>query len=299
MIRYLIAGAIGMLIVAATSGFANAGDGRAHGFAQPLVKPMVAGIQEDLAELGYYTGPVNGELNAGTAAAIRLVQKAAGVDADGRADQEIANMLNFAEVPPHDGPALTASGTAAQATQQADKAPARPKTDPYLKAAQKKLKAMGLYDGAIDGLMGPKSEQALIDFRVEQGLKGPARLTPELLAAIMSAQPAAAETGTTPDTDPTPDGARTPEPDKTDAATPDDTAPVTTSTGDPAPAPRPHMTHPDDAPAAGGPEAEAFQPMPEKEDGDMPTDATGDPAPETGARQQTPPPGSQGRAGHA
>ena len=171
-----------------------------HDFAAPLAQTMIMDIQRNLSDLGYYAGPVSGDLNSGTAEAIRAAQAAAGAPVTGRAGPDVVNLLRFTSVPRHDGAALAANGRTgsptADPTESVDTpAEARhgavksvPKGDPYVKAAQKQLKAMGLYDGKIDGLSGPKTRQALIDFRVEQGVKGPARLTPDLLARILSAK---------------------------------------------------------------------------------------------------------------
>lgn len=58
-----------------------------------LSGPDVAEIQQRLAELGYYRGPVNGIYDRETAAAVRKLQQARGAPATGRVELETYHLL--------------------------------------------------------------------------------------------------------------------------------------------------------------------------------------------------------------
>jgi peptidoglycan hydrolase-like protein with peptidoglycan-binding domain len=61
--------------------------------------------------------------------------------------------------------------------------------DPTVVASiQRALAGRGLYDGAADGLMGPRTQAAIIGFEQASGLPQHGAPTPQLLAALQSAQ---------------------------------------------------------------------------------------------------------------
>jgi peptidoglycan hydrolase-like protein with peptidoglycan-binding domain len=265
MTRLLIAGAFGMALVALSGGLAASAEPR-HGFAPGLAQPMIAHIQDKLTARGYYAGPVHGQLDGTTAAAIRAFQRDAGVAVDGRADQALANRLTF-------GPDIRASAPAVPAEQAPATPRAKPPVDPYLKAAQRALKAMGHYTGAIDGLNGPKTRAAIAAFRAKHGLDGPNRLTPVLLQQILGA-PEAAARAATPDSHGSAGAS---------AAPAGDDSVATTAAGEPRP------THPAMRPApqasgskADAPAAREAAPAERVSPDRMPA-ATGEPRPDGGA----------------
>jgi peptidoglycan hydrolase-like protein with peptidoglycan-binding domain len=63
---------------------------------------------------------------------------------------------------------------------------------------QRKLQAIGLFDGTVDGLYGPRTAKAIRSFEEREGLKPKGELTRQILTAILAApitiQPAAAAT---------------------------------------------------------------------------------------------------------
>ena len=63
----------------------------------PLQRALIRRVQETLAELGYYTGPLDGVVNRRTGEAIRLYQRRSKLEVDGRATKELLNHLSFAD----------------------------------------------------------------------------------------------------------------------------------------------------------------------------------------------------------
>ncbi len=53
-----------------------------------------------------------------------------------------------------------------------------------VREVQAELTRRGLYDGPADGLFGPKTEAAILDFEIGAGLKPTGKPNPELLAAM-------------------------------------------------------------------------------------------------------------------
>jgi pentapeptide MXKDX repeat protein len=53
-----------------------------------------------------------------------------------------------------------------------------------IKAAQQALKDKGADPGAIDGVMGPKTQAAVRDFQSKEGLKATGRLDPETMSKL-------------------------------------------------------------------------------------------------------------------
>jgi peptidoglycan hydrolase-like protein with peptidoglycan-binding domain len=79
-----------------------------------------------------------------------------------------------------------------------------------VKAAQQALKDKGHDPGAIDGMMGPKTQAAVRDFQSKEGLKASGRLDAETLAKLgVDAKGASATPSTTPSASPPSGGSGT------------------------------------------------------------------------------------------
>jgi peptidoglycan hydrolase-like protein with peptidoglycan-binding domain len=91
----------------------------------------------------------------------------------------------------------TPAASAAPAAPAAVSASARP-DDPNMlvREVQAELVRRGLYDGPADGLFGPKTEAAILDYEIGAGLKPTGHPNPQLLTAMRTptavSQPAAA-----------------------------------------------------------------------------------------------------------
>lgn len=170
----------------------------------------VRSAQAVLQSQGFYTGPVDGELNADTKAAIRRYQIRNQLEATGELTAETASALNKE--------AQSAASTSTPVPQPAPSAPlppvpARPAPQPappapasaaftvffahtpYEKAApeiqvgtlqraQTILAQRGLFRGVADGRPGPETEEALLRFQSSRELPKTGRLDIDTLAEL-------------------------------------------------------------------------------------------------------------------
>jgi peptidoglycan hydrolase-like protein with peptidoglycan-binding domain len=116
----------------------------------------VAAVQTVLKKWGYYTGAVDGVFGPKTRQAVINFQKKNGLVADGivGSKTEAAMGLNLSSSK------VSASG----------KNIVKGDTPANIKAVQNVLKKWGYYTGAVDGVFGPKTRQAVINFQKKNGL---------------------------------------------------------------------------------------------------------------------------------
>lgn len=174
----------------------------------------VRSAQGQLRDSGYYTGPVDGELNAETKAALRRYQIRNELEPTGELTAETVAALNNEKpnapttpaatpVPP---PVSTPAPDVAppSAARGIPVPPMNPEPDiyaeffartPYAEASrevkfetvrklQEKLASRGLYNGSINGRPGPATEEALIRFQAQRGLSRTGRLDIDTLAEL-------------------------------------------------------------------------------------------------------------------
>jgi peptidoglycan hydrolase-like protein with peptidoglycan-binding domain len=81
-------------------------------------------------------------------------------------------------------------------------------SQPSIQQAQQQLKAQGLYNGPIDGVIGPETKQALSQFQQQNGLPQTATLDQQTMSRLMApgSNPPASMSGSTqqPMTSPSP-----------------------------------------------------------------------------------------------
>jgi peptidoglycan hydrolase-like protein with peptidoglycan-binding domain len=121
---------------------------------------VAASIQQDLATLGYYDGPIDGVYGAETEAAVKEFQTDAGLEPTGRYD-----------------PATDAAVQAALAEQGEE-------ASQTVKEIQTVLSDLGWYTGPIDGVYGPATTQAVVDFQTFLGVTPDGIVGPETIAAF-------------------------------------------------------------------------------------------------------------------
>jgi peptidoglycan hydrolase-like protein with peptidoglycan-binding domain len=97
------------------------------------------------------------------------------------AAKQVANSLPALVPRPRPSERVAASGSSPTT---ASPAPARPPGD-IINDIQRELARRGYYDGAVDGLYGPKTDAAIRDFEQVAALKPSAEPTEALLQAIM------------------------------------------------------------------------------------------------------------------
>jgi peptidoglycan hydrolase-like protein with peptidoglycan-binding domain len=145
----------------------------------------VTQLQERLAVLGYYQGPVTGFFGEQTEAAVIAFQTSVGLAADGVV-----------------GPG-TQSALAQASTTPAPSAPGPIRagaTGDQVIALQERLRDLGYYEGAIDGDFGDATTAAVIAFQGQNGLAADGVVGPATEAALRQsdAVPASASTARPP-----------------------------------------------------------------------------------------------------
>jgi peptidoglycan hydrolase-like protein with peptidoglycan-binding domain len=110
----------------------------------------IRGIQDELAAHGYRPGPADGIVGLRTRQAIRQYQRDAGLTVDGVASKELLEHLKFAQPRVVAGPP--------------------PAPDPLVLEVQTQLRDLGYHRGALDGLMGGATREAIRAYRYDVGL---------------------------------------------------------------------------------------------------------------------------------
>jgi peptidoglycan hydrolase-like protein with peptidoglycan-binding domain len=140
-----------------------------------ITSEAVMALQRDLTELGYYSGPIDGVYGSATFEAVKAFQTASGV-------QPVDGKYGIAT---HDALAEALGGSA---------------TD-FASEVQTMLAALGYYTGAVDGIYGQGTADAVTAFQTDAGLPADGLIGPDTMEALVKAVTAAesaAETTTTP-----------------------------------------------------------------------------------------------------
>lgn len=133
--------------------------------AKPAENPTVRAnkeIQQDLADLGFYSGPINGIYGPLTTAAVKKFQARATLPVDGVAGPQTMAAINLA---------LGNETTGA------------------VDLLQTALSGLCYYGGKVDGVFGSGTEAALIAFQKQAGIKADGRYGPATAAALADAWP--------------------------------------------------------------------------------------------------------------
>lgn len=133
--------------------------------AKPAENPAVKAneeVQQDLADLGFYTGPINGLYGPVTTAAVKRFQARAGLGVDGVAGPQTMAAINLA---------LGNDSTDA------------------VELLQTTLKGLCYYGGGVDGIFGSGTETALKAFQKAEGIAADGRYGPRTAAALAAAWP--------------------------------------------------------------------------------------------------------------
>lgn len=125
---------------------------------------LVLEVQTELQSLGFYAGALDGVMGPQTKAAIEIFEREAGLAARGEAsDTLLARLRSFR--PP------VGVGEPASAERVAASQPAAPAgADPRVRAVQRVLALIGYSPGAIDGLMGGETRDAIRAFEADRRL---------------------------------------------------------------------------------------------------------------------------------
>lgn len=155
-----------LLLLAVLAGFVGSSTAAAMG------NPDVAALQVALIERGLYEGPVDGDLGPRTAAGVRALQKRARLVADGIAGPQTRAVLGPLGGPPLGSRALKLGMSGWDVS-----------------ALQFLLAWHGFPSGEFDGILGPRTEAALVRFQVWAGLPPVGRAAAQTLAALQAPPP--------------------------------------------------------------------------------------------------------------
>ena len=134
----------------------------------------VVRLQARLAELGYYSGEIDGQFGAGTADAVQRFQREHGLAADGYAGESTEARLYGSQV--YTAAPVTAANTPTPAPVAVQNAPALTgvlrsgSSGEAVKALQTQLIALGYLSGTADGKYGPATQNAVKVFQQVNGL---------------------------------------------------------------------------------------------------------------------------------
>ena len=144
-------------------------------YVQPLPSAAVQSVQDRLRQAGVYTGRIDGIWGADSQAALERFQQAHQLQVTGQLNQATAATLGL------DPNTLLATPVAAPA-------PPPPPADHLLpasvRAVQARLRALGFYGGAVDGVWGEGTEVAIENFQRGRGLQPDGQLGPATVTAM-------------------------------------------------------------------------------------------------------------------
>ncbi|MFP4300286.1 MAG: peptidoglycan-binding domain-containing protein [Spirulinaceae cyanobacterium] len=162
--------------------------------------PRVRSLQQQLRNLGYYQGDMNGVFDADTKEAVMRFQQAENLTVDG-----VVGPRTFAQL-----------GNARPADRASSPSTTNEPTVTYLglgsqgtsvRSLQQRLRNLGYYQGDITGQFGDTTEAAVRRFQQAQGLTVDGVVGPRTFTRLGQAQPAT--TATTPPATPAPNPAPT------------------------------------------------------------------------------------------
>ncbi len=133
----------------------------------------VSQLQQQLKNLGYYPGTVDGKFGPATTVAVKAFQTDYGLPNDGVVGPKTWEALDKAELPPPAGFPELREGD----------------TGEYVTILQDKLKAAGYFPGTVTGSFGPETTDAVRIFQRNNGLLADGIVGPETWQAIYSAAP--------------------------------------------------------------------------------------------------------------
>lgn len=155
---------------------------------------LIEAIQTQLAELGYYTGLIDGLWGSGTDAAVLALQEDLDLEPTGTFDDETLRTMidtyNERVIAEH----VAASGSEANAVRTTIPAGAeadylqRGDEGPEILELQRRLAELGYRPGTPDGTFGAQTASAVLAFQKREGLLRDAIVGPEVLSRLENPQ---------------------------------------------------------------------------------------------------------------
>ncbi|UFU01254.1 NlpC/P60 family protein [Radiobacillus kanasensis] len=147
-------------------------------------------LQYKLSQLNYFKQPVDGEFGVRTEYALKSFQKDHQLTANGVANQKTISTLVRIEREQYLRPLKSI---------EEDYYPGEQGDD--IEKIQKALQYFGYYKGELDGIYGPLTDKALINFQQDQGLEVKQSINEKTVNQIYEAEPAETVAAPSPDTE--------------------------------------------------------------------------------------------------
>jgi peptidoglycan hydrolase-like protein with peptidoglycan-binding domain len=141
-------------------------------YAQPLESAAVNRVQDRLRQSGAYSGRVDGIWGPDSQTALERFQQRNGLQVTGQLNQATATILGL-------NPADLVGAAPAPAA-----ASAEPLSEAVVRNLQGRLRSLGFYRGAVDGIWGPTTQAAIEQFQQGRGLQPNGQLTPATASAM-------------------------------------------------------------------------------------------------------------------
>ena len=160
----------------ASPGFTNIGLAQTLSYIQPLTPAATRDVQDHLRQMGAYDGPIDGVWGARSRIALERFQRTHELQVTGEMNPATAATLGLNTTD------LLAAG---QAPAPAAAAPQTSALSPeVVRNVQTRLRTLGFYSGAIDGIWGPNMQAAIEHFQQGRGLQANGQLTPATITAM-------------------------------------------------------------------------------------------------------------------
>jgi peptidoglycan hydrolase-like protein with peptidoglycan-binding domain len=161
-----------LIFVIAAPAFAQAP--AAPSFVQPLAPSALRVVQERLHTAGLYNGAITGEWNEESQNALQRFQENRQLQVTGQLNAATASALGLSPQQ------LLGIGAPEQAQQPR---PIRLGAD-AMRNVQGRLRDLGFYRGAVDGLWGPATQAAITALQRSHNLEATGRLDPATVSAM-------------------------------------------------------------------------------------------------------------------
>ncbi len=145
-------------------------------YTQPLTPQAVQVVQQALQGQGAYTGRVDGVWGPDSEAALQRFQQAHGLQVTGQLNEATIATLSIAP------DQILASPAAPPATAAA--IPGARLSHLSVATVQSRLRDLNFYSGAIDGVWGGATQQAIEQFQQGRGLQVNGQLNPATITAL-------------------------------------------------------------------------------------------------------------------
>jgi peptidoglycan hydrolase-like protein with peptidoglycan-binding domain len=152
-------------------------------YTQPLAPGAAMRVQERLRQLGAYAGRADGVWGSDSQAALERFQQARGLQVTGQLNQATVSTLGLS---PAELVAIAPGPVAppAAALPPSATAAAEPLSPAAVRNVQARLRGLGFYRGAVDGIWGPGTQAAIQHFQQSRGLQASGQLTPTTIDAL-------------------------------------------------------------------------------------------------------------------